>query len=333
MRPTGSNLRSNPTPTHRHLLAPERLGFAFLLSLMVVTAPTRAGDDDRPDLVPPLDAPVSANPPRLVNPTRAAITSTPTPTPVAVPSTVPPSSPPPAPSTAVLALPGLAGPAPGLRRSPFASPDDATNWDRESSRSALDQHPGSELTLDGPVEMRSGSPSPTQGRASSPRSPASGLTAIEDPTIDDQSQPPLPGSTPRRTITPSAPARRSEPIAPPPRRGRFFGLFPGPVVVPPHSLNTRPSTAGAIASGRDVGLPLEDVKAKAAAEVALKKRIEKQARDAVGDRARTVEVRVEQKNAAVQVRGVKFYQKRAVRKALESLPALSGLRSTIEVLD
>ena len=49
--------------------------------------------------------------------------------------------------------------------------------------------------------------------------------------------------------------------------------------------------------------------------------------------ARSVEVRVVGKNATVQAHGVKFYQKRAVRKSLEGVPALSGLRSTIEVVD
>jgi hypothetical protein len=65
----------------------------------------------------------------------------------------------------------------------------------------------------------------------------------------------------------------------------------------------------------------------------LKRRIEKQAREVVGDRARSIEVRVVGKVAVVQARGVKLFQKRNVRKSLEGIPSLSGLRSSIEVLD
>ena len=82
--------------------------------------------------------------------------------------------------------------------------------------------------------------------------------------------------------------------------------------------------------GRSVA---EDLREDAAEESSLKRRIERQAREAVGERARSIEVRVVGKNAVVQAHGVKFYQKRAVRKSLETIPALSGLRSTIEVGD
>jgi hypothetical protein len=77
----------------------------------------------------------------------------------------------------------------------------------------------------------------------------------------------------------------------------------------------------------------EDIREDPGADSALKRRIEKQARDAVGDRARAIEVKVVGKNAVVEARGVRFYQKRGVRKSLEALPALSGLRSVIEVGD
>ena len=91
-----------------------------------------------------------------------------------------------------------------------------------------------------------------------------------------------------------------------------------------------PSTPRSTAPGRSVAGGSPD---DPAADSALKKRIEKQAREAVGDRARSLEVRVAGKDVSIQARGVRFYQKRAVRKSLESIPALSGLRSTIEVAD
>ena len=68
-------------------------------------------------------------------------------------------------------------------------------------------------------------------------------------------------------------------------------------------------------------------------ESTLKRRIERQAREVVGSRGRSVEVEVEGKRAIVRVGGVKLFQKRGVRKQLEGIPALSGLRSTIVVDD
>jgi hypothetical protein len=76
-----------------------------------------------------------------------------------------------------------------------------------------------------------------------------------------------------------------------------------------------------------------DIREDPAFDSALKRRIEKQALEAVGDRARSIEVRIVGKNATVQARGVKFYQKRGVRKSLEGIPSLSGMRATIEIAD
>jgi hypothetical protein len=69
------------------------------------------------------------------------------------------------------------------------------------------------------------------------------------------------------------------------------------------------------------------------ADAILKRRIEKQAHDAVGDRVKELNVRVVGRSVTIQAHGTRFLQRRAVRKALESLPGLSGYRSTIEVKD
>jgi hypothetical protein len=105
----------------------------------------------------------------------------------------------------------------------------------------------------------------------------------------------------------------------PARRPRLFGFFTGP------------AAPKAATPGRS--LASDAPRVDPAADSELKRRIERQAREVVGNRGRSVEVRLDGKEAVVVVSGVKFYQKRGVRKQLEGIPALSGLRSTIEVVD
>jgi hypothetical protein len=68
-----------------------------------------------------------------------------------------------------------------------------------------------------------------------------------------------------------------------------------------------------------------------AADAAIKRRIEKAARETVGDRARAIEVKVVGRSITIQATGVNFFQKRTVRRSLETMPGLSGYRSTVEV--
>jgi hypothetical protein len=70
-----------------------------------------------------------------------------------------------------------------------------------------------------------------------------------------------------------------------------------------------------------------------AADAILKRRIEKQAHDAVGDRVKELNVRVVGRSVTIQAHGTRFLQRRSIRKALENLPGLSGYRSTIDVKD
>ena len=339
MRPPGTNPKPTLPPSSRDLAGPVRRSVAAcLLAFPFSVAGAMAGDDG-PDLSPPLDAPASPNPPRLVNPPRAPILSIPAPAPVPVrPNpTVTPALMTPSPSatagTAVLAVPGLAGPVSTRRPSPSPLPEDAFGGSYEGGIAESERPPDgtSELTLDGPIEMPDPAASVPRVRSTN----RAGVTAIPNPIFNDRTDStPFPDSiTPRsssaaRRIEPALPARTAAPA----RRGRFFGLFPGPVVVPPTALNSRPHTASTTAT-RDHRSTTTDPDPPAAAEAALKARIEKQARTYVGDRARSIEVHVDQKTATIQARGVKFYQKRAVRKSLEFLPALTGLRSTIEVMD
>jgi hypothetical protein len=70
-----------------------------------------------------------------------------------------------------------------------------------------------------------------------------------------------------------------------------------------------------------------------AAEAALKRRIERQVHDAVGDKVQETEVRVVGRQVIIRARGVRFWQRRSVRRTLESLPALAGYRPTVEIVD
>ena len=308
----------------------------------------RAGDDDLLQLTPPLDAPAEPSFPRLVNPTRIPIISTPAPaTARSVPhpgSTSPAvGSPPPpgsaSPPRAVLAIPGFAGPGSVLRPMPTFGLEEQQSLEPLADAEST----GSELTLDGPVEMPDGpTPRPRDrfnsfGDAGAFTAPP--LTPIDDSLANDyRDLGPLPAISTRSSSTS---ARRSEPASPSAREGartvsptsrrRFFGLFPGPVPASPQPSPDRTPPAGT-ATG-DGKASIDHLSPAAIAESRLKQRIEKQARDVVGDRARTIEVKVAGKSASVHVRGVKFYQKRGVRRTLEAIPALTGLRSTIEVSD
>ena len=294
----------------------------------------RAGDDG-PDLSPPIDAlPAAQRTRSLISPRepiistpgrnrRAPVTTTSIPGPTAV-----------IPGTAVLAMPGLSVPTAGFHPSRLPLAGDPPQGSEIASGTGLEAGPG--LTLESPVEMPAAAASSGSNRGIRGPDPV----AIPDPILDNRGElGPLPDAATRRPpstsnkLESSIPARSAANPAPlSVRRGRFFGLLPGPVVVPPASTNA-PLAASSLNSIRDSRSASAGASLEAVGDATLKARIEKQAKTSVGDRARSIEVRVAQKTATVQARGVKFYQKRGVRKSLESLPALSGLRSTIEVLD
>ena len=68
-------------------------------------------------------------------------------------------------------------------------------------------------------------------------------------------------------------------------------------------------------------------------DAAAKRRIEKQIRDALGDKLRSVEIRVTGRNVLVVARPNRFWQKRGIRRTLEALPVLDGYRARIDVAD
>jgi hypothetical protein len=70
-----------------------------------------------------------------------------------------------------------------------------------------------------------------------------------------------------------------------------------------------------------------------AADAALKRRIEKQAREAVGGKVGSIDVRVVGREVTILAHGARFWQKRAVRSTLEALPGLSGYKAVVELVD
>ena len=63
------------------------------------------------------------------------------------------------------------------------------------------------------------------------------------------------------------------------------------------------------------------------------KRIEREINDSLGDRLRSLEVRVSGRNVLIVARASRFWQKRSVRRALETLPGLAGYRARVDVPD
>jgi hypothetical protein len=115
-----------------------------------------------------------------------------------------------------------------------------------------------------------------------------------------------------RPAAPGAGSRRSPGIL-----GRFL-----PAPYPPRGADDRSRSSIAVEPSSDP-----------AAEAALKRRVEHQIRQALGDRVRDVEVRVVGRNVTIRARATRFWQRRGVRRSLETLPGLAGYRPTIEILE
>ena len=201
---------------------------------------------------------------------------------------------------------------PGLPSSAFPRPHPGASAPEAGPPAALGDAPA----LIGPSEM----PDPGlvgSRRLDAPASTSRGALPLELDEVPDPLVPTPPGA---RT-TP-----RSE--APPPvRRGpRFFGRF-----APPSEFTGRASRA--TSRGEDSEEPSSKAKSDPAADAELKRRIERQVREAVGDRVRSVEVRVVGRNVAIRAEASRFWQRRGVKRTLESLPILAGYRTTIDVGD
>jgi hypothetical protein len=118
----------------------------------------------------------------------------------------------------------------------------------------------------------------------------------------------------------AAPARPA-PWRMPGLLGRILGAAPpAPPRAPARDAEARNRTKDELPTE-----PLTDGEAKRV--------IERQIRETLGDRVRSVEVRVNGKNVLIGAQATRFWQKRAVRRSLETLPALEGYRARVEIDD
>jgi hypothetical protein len=65
----------------------------------------------------------------------------------------------------------------------------------------------------------------------------------------------------------------------------------------------------------------------------VKRRIEREIRTTAGDKLQSVDVRVSGKNVLIVARPARFWQKRGLRRTLESLTSTKGYRARIDVDD
>jgi len=130
-----------------------------------------------------------------------------------------------------------------------------------------------------------------------------------------------PSSAP--SAAPTAPKTAStKPKAepPPPRRapGLFGRMLPAPYRAP--------------RSAAESDSPIKvEPSTDPASDAANKRRIEHQIRRLYGDKLGSVEVRVVGRDVTIRGRATRFWQRRGLKRALESMSSLSGMRPTIEV--
>jgi hypothetical protein len=127
------------------------------------------------------------------------------------------------------------------------------------------------------------------------------------------------------------------------------GARPGPVVdeesddevddfVPPPEPQRRgllgrilPGGARGARAGEDLQNRRDDEPADAVADAQLKRQIDRAIRAAAGDRVRNHEIMVRGRQVWIRAQAERFWQRRGVRKTLESMPILAGYEVRIDV--
>jgi len=215
----------------------------------------------------------------------------------------------------VLAVPGIPIPGRAAAARPRLPVPDPT------APAVSDRPPA----LIGPVEM----PAPPPARPMAPGQPRPPARLNRPLVLESVPAPGLRGPSPATNRDPGRPApgpRATSPTTDPLPNRRPSG-FLGRLLSPPPPTHSERQTLE-----RD-GAAAEESRPDPAADAAMKRRVEHQVREAVGDRVRFVEVRVSGRHVSISARPARFWQRRGVRRALESLPGLDGYRTTVEVLD
>ena len=65
----------------------------------------------------------------------------------------------------------------------------------------------------------------------------------------------------------------------------------------------------------------------------MKRRLETKIAQALGDKAHAIDVRVVDRSVTVKAKVDRFWNRRAVRKSIENLPALAGYKAKVEIDD
>jgi hypothetical protein len=126
----------------------------------------------------------------------------------------------------------------------------------------------------------------------------------------------LPPVAEAESESPAGSARPAQGRGVPSRFGRFLGpLGPSDGTAEPRSSIT------------------VEPRSDPAAEAAVKRRIEQQIMQTLGDRVRSVEVRVAGRSVVLRAQASRFWQKRGVRRSLETMTVPSGYRLRVEMLD
>ena len=69
------------------------------------------------------------------------------------------------------------------------------------------------------------------------------------------------------------------------------------------------------------------------AETAIRRRVERQIEQTLGDRVRSFEVRVSGRTIYLRAQAARFWQRRAIRRSLETMPLPAGYQAQVESVD
>jgi hypothetical protein len=279
---------------------------------------------------PPLEAPAvepdrpkasESEPPKPAKPPTGAAT--------AAPNLARPPSP--APVRPMLVIPGVTAPAqrPGSTSRPKAAlPPSPANSPRTTAENSL--HP---LAIPPAVGSPFGPTVPAPATPVPEPSSRSSIPLTLEPLEDDPRSDRASSSSARQRVgsgRPSGAIGADEPdqagAGTRPAPWRLPGLL-GRMMSQSPVGSPRDASPGAAAKGRSKP-PTEPE-----SEADVKRRIEREIRTSAGDKLQSVDVRVSGKNVLIVARPARFWQKRGLRRTLESLPSLKGYRARIDVDD
>src|SRR5271157_4234749 len=292
------------------------------LSGLLFCAGLAAAQDQAPPLTPPaLDPPATAPTPATPRPQSTSGSNS---SPASSPTTKPAQAAP-AESRPLLVIPGVTAPVPSRPGTRPNRPRPVTGTGSADSTAPTAPSTSGASLLPPIEEPAAGRDPALTGRSpipltleSIPDEPPAELGS-ERPPADRSAAPRPPRATSARPLSePSAPAA-SRP-APPRGSSTMFGRLLDPT-------GSRDEPAGSRSS-----ITVEP-RSDPSAEATAKKRIEKQVQQAVGDRVRSVEIRVSGRSVVIRAQAARFWQRRGVRRSLETMPLPSGYRARVEMID